>query len=268
MTRYLFGFMCVCALGVMPLVGCSEATPECQIDEDCDDQNVCTDDTCVGGSCDHIPVYDGTKCDFDGLAGVCISGVCAENPCDDGNECTENSYQTDGSCFFPPGPSNDFCDFDGVPGVCSGGVCIEDLCEGVVCEDDGDTCTVEKCEHWNGKCYSYNAGFPAGTPCTLDGVPGVCVSGECGENLCEGVVCDDDDPCTDEGECSYYDGMCHFRPHCRPPECHDVWCDPANGACVVTPQDGTRCGTCSERECVDGVCKCTCTGLFCCLCIP
>jgi len=27
--RYLFGFLCVCALGLMPLVGCGEEGPEC-----------------------------------------------------------------------------------------------------------------------------------------------------------------------------------------------------------------------------------------------
>jgi hypothetical protein len=54
MTRYLFGFLCVCALGVM---GCTEdggqggsggtggiggGMPGCQSPEDCDDSNDCT----------------------------------------------------------------------------------------------------------------------------------------------------------------------------------------------------------------------------------
>jgi hypothetical protein len=29
--RYLFGSLCVCALGIIPVVGCSEAAP-CQVD--------------------------------------------------------------------------------------------------------------------------------------------------------------------------------------------------------------------------------------------
>ena len=47
--RCLFGFIFVLALGV---VGCSEAgpPPECEMDQDCDDQNECTEDTCEGAS--------------------------------------------------------------------------------------------------------------------------------------------------------------------------------------------------------------------------
>ena len=69
--RYLFGFLCVCALGMMPVVGCSEAAgtggsggvggdggggsggaPECQSPEDCDDGNECTEHNCTDGVCD------------------------------------------------------------------------------------------------------------------------------------------------------------------------------------------------------------------------
>jgi hypothetical protein len=42
--RYLFGLLCVCALGLMPLVGCE--APKCQSDADCGDQNECTADSC------------------------------------------------------------------------------------------------------------------------------------------------------------------------------------------------------------------------------
>ena len=108
--RYLFGFMCVLTLGVMPLVGCSETTgdggnggtagsggmggdggtggmAECQSPEDCDDDNECTDDTCSAGICEFIAVPDptgpeqpgdppgeGTKCGY--YEGTCEGGSC------------------------------------------------------------------------------------------------------------------------------------------------------------------------------------------------
>ena len=106
--RYLFGFLCVCALGLMPLVGCSETAgtggsggdggaggeggtggmPECQSPEDCDDDNECTDDTCLAGVCEFMPVPDptgpeepgdppgeGTTCGY--YEGTCEGGSCA-----------------------------------------------------------------------------------------------------------------------------------------------------------------------------------------------
>ena len=73
--RYLFGFLCVCALGAAALVGCSsETAPECQTAEDCDDGNGCTEEACVGGSCEHSPVADDTACGND--AGTCQQGRC------------------------------------------------------------------------------------------------------------------------------------------------------------------------------------------------
>jgi len=71
--RYLFGFTLVLALGVMPVVGCSEAA-ECQNAEDCNDGNDCSEDACIGGVCEHPPVADGTACGND--AGTCQQGSC------------------------------------------------------------------------------------------------------------------------------------------------------------------------------------------------
>ena len=78
--------MCVCALGMMPLVGCSETagdggnggtagtgtsclgldgiggTPECASPTDCNDHNECTTDDCADGGCEHVAVEDSTPC--------------------------------------------------------------------------------------------------------------------------------------------------------------------------------------------------------------
>ncbi|MBW2687707.1 MAG: hypothetical protein JRE19_17610 [Deltaproteobacteria bacterium] len=94
--RDLLRVLCVCALGVGPLVGCGETAgagggagsagtggaggdggtggvPACRNPEDCDDGKECTEDTCVGGTCDTTPVEDFTLCDNEG---VCLDGVC------------------------------------------------------------------------------------------------------------------------------------------------------------------------------------------------
>ena len=74
--RYLFGFLCVCALGVMPLVGCTDPLPERDSCEgvECDDGNECTEDVCdpANGTCGNTPADDGAICE----AGACQSGDC------------------------------------------------------------------------------------------------------------------------------------------------------------------------------------------------
>ena len=74
--RYLFGFLCVCALGMMPLVGCSEGGGEAGLCEgvECDDGSECTDDVCnpATGNCDYPAVEDGTTCN----SGACLDGTC------------------------------------------------------------------------------------------------------------------------------------------------------------------------------------------------
>ena len=87
--RCLFGFLCVCALTVMPLVGCSETTgvggsggeggtgwsgtscrglggtditPRCESAEDCADLRECTTAACADGVCEHVAVEDSTPC--------------------------------------------------------------------------------------------------------------------------------------------------------------------------------------------------------------
>jgi hypothetical protein len=73
--RYLFGFLCVCALGVMPLAGCALDWGGCW-DEDCEpDNNPCTFDGCQLGSCVHEPYDNFVPCGDDA---VCFEGACVE----------------------------------------------------------------------------------------------------------------------------------------------------------------------------------------------
>ena len=123
--RCLFGVLCVCALGLMPLVGCSETTGtggaagdggaggvggdggsagmggiggtggmfECQAPDECDDAQECTTDTCIDGVCEHAAVADDTPCDegIECTVGVCASGVCDSTPVPDGTACGDEA---------------------------------------------------------------------------------------------------------------------------------------------------------------------------------
>ena len=123
----------------------------------------------------------------------------------------------DGSCV-----DDENCD-DGNP-------CTEDRC--ISYDPDAPLCeVVQRCSH-----------SPAadGTSC---GSGKVCADGECGENRCEDVVCDDDDVCTDD-RCDYVDGTCEFTPvFCSDGDaCTEATCDPADGCDYTTPaEDGTIC---------------------------
>jgi hypothetical protein len=65
MMRYLFGFLCACAIGLMSTVGCG---PEAGVmlceGVSCEDTECRTDGVCDAsdGMCDYTPVADGTEC--------------------------------------------------------------------------------------------------------------------------------------------------------------------------------------------------------------
>jgi hypothetical protein len=159
MTRLMFGFMCVLALGAMPLVGCSETAGDggsggsagiggmggaggtggadlCEGVE-CNDFNQCTMDTCEKGVCDATPVADGTLCDDRNACtmNTCDRGLCGSAPvadgttCDDRNECTANGVCADGICDATPVA-------DGTPCGDSAGACQQGSCR-VACSEQG-----------------------------------------------------------------------------------------------------------------------------------
>jgi len=193
--RYLFGFLCVCALGVMPLVGCSETTgdggsggtagdggsggtgggggtggmPECQDPEDCYDANDCTDDTCADGTCEYTRLADGTACDRGNecTAGVCADGECDATPVEDGTACG-------GGQFAPPG----FC----VAGECRG------TCETAQECDDLNDCTADACTPIDGGAVCDNTPVADETSCA----GGMCQAGAC---ALSGTVL----PCSEQG---------------------------------------------------------------------
>jgi subtilisin family serine protease len=115
-----YGYGRIDAINSLALLG-----PQCEYDWECDDSNACTDDACVGGSCQYANNTD---------------------PCDDGLWCTITDACSGGACV-------------GTGDRCPGQYCNEatDTCEDVECIydedcDDGNDCTVDTCTA--GVCYN------------------------------------------------------------------------------------------------------------------
>jgi hypothetical protein len=142
----------------------------------CDDDNLCTIDTCVEGECVNTPIVcnDRNPCTDD----ECVEGDCVFTPvpgraCDDDNACTVN----------------DQCD--------RRGECVGDPRN---C-DDGNVCTTDTCNRASGcvnepipGCCRRNEDCPEGE---------ICAEGQCiGDPACRGQTCDTFTPCGDNpGAC-------------------------------------------------------------------
>ncbi len=201
----------------------------------CDDGNVCTDDSC------------------DAIAG-CQNVNDDTNTCDDGEPCTSDDVCSAGTCAGTPGP--DCCQIDS--DCDDGNVCTDDQCGGGVCTavanaaacDDGNTCTdgdVCSQEVCSGTavsgCCNSDADCDDGDAGTLD---------TCEANICIISVidpcladsdCNDGDVCTtdscDSGICNLaaIDGCCHADADCDDAdECTDDVC--MDNVCDNTPVDG------------------------------
>lgn len=107
---------------------------------DCDDNDGCTDDDCVGGICinDPIDCSDGDACTNDG----CSGGACTNDPvnCDDGDACTADSCDSQTGCENSPITT---CQ-DG-DGCCPSGCTAndDDDCTGGGCLERNESCTAD-----------------------------------------------------------------------------------------------------------------------------
>ncbi|MFO0746056.1 MAG: hypothetical protein U1F43_10330 [Myxococcota bacterium] len=205
--------------GVCQLGQCVQQTPV-----SCDDGNVCTRDTCLGGvGCQHPPITgtcdDNDPCTLDG---TCSAGVCQKGParvCDDKNDCTLDFCRDGVGCQTLPRSQVPCDDHDACT---SGDTCLSGVCTGQApldCDDQNpctdDTCTQTGCIHTvrSGACED-------GDLCTVGDTcqAGVCVTGtpkNCGDNngctldtcvsstgackhtgLADNTSCEDGDACT------------------------------------------------------------------------
>jgi len=113
----------------------AETCATCPGDCSCNDNNLCTTDTCSSGVCSNTPknCADSTICTTDSCNP--LTGTCVHTPtninlgCEsDGNACT-----------------NDSCN--------ALGVCVNTILIGRACSADGNACTVDQCGA-DGKCYA------------------------------------------------------------------------------------------------------------------
>ncbi len=171
--------------------------PQCFIDDDCPDVNVCDGrETCVEGQCVGTDAImncaDGIECTDDS----CHPQLgCVFTPVDD--RCTDDSICSPdmGCTTMYPCDTRDEC---GVQAACRGLLCVNNRCqrgEPLVCPDDG--CLIGGC--FNGGCVY----VPDSRRCN-SGSPGNCgvstceADGECSFPEPDPSLCNDDIECTDD----------------------------------------------------------------------
>jgi hypothetical protein len=258
--------------GLNPIPGC------CTHDGECDDQNTCTVDSCVGNACQHVPAAAGTSC---GGNQVCCGATCCDSGqiCQSGNcaaPCTPTTCAAlDRTCGSAPdgcgGTLNcGTCDFGK---FCSNGQCVgcsvdSDCTSGGPCKQGA--CVID--ERLRGRCqYSSIPGC-----CTTNGdchlnpcdVSVSCVNGQCVHvSACFGCMsCGADGGCSVSTcpQCQYCaaGGVCAADTDQNGQECPSggvCW----NGQCGCIP-NGERCGGANGVSgCCSGVCHSSFSGFFC-----
>ena len=173
----------------------------------CEDNNLCTTDTCGGGlGCNHVPT---TK------------------QCNDGNDCTSDSCDPKTGCksVFNGQPCDDGtkCTTDD---ACSAGKCVG---KELQC-DDSNPCTDQTCKPTSGCLVVSNE-----DPCSDNSV---CTSGDkCKDGKCIGgptKICDDKNPCTNDG--------CDIALGCTKTSADAATCDDGD-ACTLS--DACTASTCT-----------------------
>ena len=235
-----------------PNIGCVQENNEAA----CDDLNSCTtNDQCLGGQCigaGSLECDDGNPCTKD----ICLpEGGCAhENAagsCSDGDPCTLNDFCLDGGCVA--GESLDCNDAN----PCTDDVCGEEgLCVHAANDaecDDGNFCTVG--DH----CADGVCGIDGPLDCDDDNL---CTTDSCDPAVGCGHVdnelpCSDGDACTAGEACVGGECLGGGPINCDDGNpCTDDSCDPAAGcvfnANTIPCDDGNSCTT--GDTCLDGWC--------------
>lgn len=239
---------------------CATATGQCVYTNNtanCSDGNVCTlVDKCSGGkcvgtgepTCDDNNVCTSDSCDK--TLGCQHAAVANNTPCDDGNGCSTGDQCKAGKCTASAGTN---CDDDN---PCTKDACAADICD-PVSEPNGTACVYDKC-HINSECQAGKCtqGEPLkcddGNPCTTDSCDPLI---GCKYVNVEGGSCSDGDLCTIEDKCS--GGKCVGKEtSCAPiDDCHLAGtCNAKTGTCDdPRAPDDTECGD-GKGKCVTGKC--------------
>ena len=265
---------------------------------DCNDNNVCTEDSCETASgCVYADNTRGCDdADFCSTADTCQAGECLGGPasvCDDNNGCTNDSCDPGTGCSYS---NNSLACDDGnactTADTCSAGTCVGGA--PLDC-DDSNACTNDSCDLGSG-CFRVNVlgACDDGNACTtgdscsdgacVGGLPPVCFDDNlCTDDSCEpasgcsfsnnGVACDDGDACTAGDTCSGGECVGGAPRVCDDGDvCTDDSCDSTNGCGTSTNtascSDGdafTLGDQCSAGICVSGGFGCPAEPLFGCL---
>ncbi|MCH8913770.1 MAG: hypothetical protein IIA33_09415 [Planctomycetes bacterium] len=234
---------------------CLDGAAGCTTDDDCDDGDLCTDDTCSSGSCSNTPMdcSDTDPCTAD----ICVGGVCENNllDCDDLDACTTDTCDS-GTCSNVPSVICDdgddcngveTCDPDtgsclaGTPVDCDdNNLCTADSCSGGKCSnvpsvncDDSDACTTDTCDPANGSCSSSVVDCDDGDSCTTD-------------------TCDPSSGCVNNfSDCGLDDGCC--GPDCDSTTDND--CDPPPPNCQPKNAACSSDADCCSNKCRNDICR-------------
>jgi hypothetical protein len=223
---------------------------DCFVDPDCDDGDVCTDDACVGGTCEWTvntaPCDDGLFCNG---TDECAAGSCsvhAGDPCAAPDICSE----ADDACVecLTAADCNDseICTTD----ACAGGTCLN-VPNALACDDGlfcngADICSLGTC--------SVHAGNPCVPPELCDEAADACVECLVAADCDDGIGCTDDTCDGGTHTCSFVpdDANCDNGLYCDGVETCDAALDCQPG--VAVDCDDTL--TCTADTCDEGADAC------------
>jgi hypothetical protein len=255
----------------------------CRFNSECDDGNVCTTDSCSGGSCSSAnntaacsdgnfcngpdtcsngscSVSDGDPCSADQDFPFCNESAQRCDQCtqdsdcaDDGNVCTDHACDVDeGVCVVSNNTAS--CD-DGL--WCNG----TDTCSEGACGHAGDPCGAgETCNEATDSCdvCTTNADCNDGNVCTTD----TCSGGQCSNvnntaSCDDGLFCNGADTCS-SGTCTHAGDPCSGGDTCnesynRCDECQqNSDCDDGNLCTTDTCSSGQCSNVNNSNSCSDG----------------
>ncbi len=224
------------------------ATGKCTTNAQCDDQNVCTNDTCTvaTGACVHVnntvSCSDGNSCTQNDVcsAGACVPGAAvtctALDACHTAGVCNTST----GVCSNPNKPDNSAC--SDANACTQTDVCISGVCTGqspVVCPAPDACHTAGTCNPMTGVCSNPNKAD--GTACSD---ANACTQTDtCQSGVCTGqspVICPAPDACHTAGTCNMATGMCS-----NPAKPNGAACTDSN-AC--TQSDTCQAGVCTGQN--------------------